>query len=117
MSTVSHSPAWASHLPVTVRPEQVDLLAGGSLVGRWTRLWREYPARPQLQDVDGSWLTSGELEERSRHAAERLRGAGLSPGDRIVLSGAASAKLVVAYVAALRAGLVVVPLNTAYPQL
>jgi malonyl-CoA/methylmalonyl-CoA synthetase len=45
-----------------------------------------------------------------------LRGAGLEPGDRLVLSGATSAAFVVAYIGALRAGLVVVPVNRAYTE-
>jgi malonyl-CoA/methylmalonyl-CoA synthetase len=69
-----------------------------------------------LRDVDGRWLTSLELEELTRHAAGRLLAAGLRRGDRLVLSGATSSGLVIAYVGALRAGLVVVPLNTAYTE-
>ena len=49
-------------------------------------------------------------------AASRLLGSGLTAGDRIVLSAASSVELVVAYVAALRAGLVVLPLNPAYTE-
>ena len=95
---------------------ELDLLAERSLVGSWTRRWREDPLRRQLQDIDGTWLTSDELEERTRLAAGRLIGAGLAPGDRFVLSGSTSAGLVMAYIAALRAGLVVVPINTAYTE-
>ena len=116
MNTASQRPAGTAHLPPGVEPGSVDLLEDGSLPGRWTRRWRERSSWPALQDVDGSWITSAELEERSRSAAVRLRGIGLEPGDRFVLSAAPSAALVVAYVAALRAGLVVVPLNTAYTQ-
>jgi malonyl-CoA/methylmalonyl-CoA synthetase len=86
------------------------------LTHRWLRRWRERPSWLQLQDLDGSWISSGELEERSRSAAIRLLCAGLHPGDRFVLSAGTSAQLVIAYVAALRAGLVVVPLNTAYTR-
>jgi malonyl-CoA/methylmalonyl-CoA synthetase len=45
--------------------------------------------------------------------AGRLAGAGLVPGDRVLFSTAPSIDLVVAHVAAYRAGLVVVPANTA----
>lgn len=44
----------------------------------------------------------------------RLLGTGARPGDRFLLSAGTSAQPVIAYIAALRAGLVVVPLNTAY---
>jgi malonyl-CoA/methylmalonyl-CoA synthetase len=93
-----------------------DLLADGSLPGRWTRRWAERPPWPQLRDVDDRWLGSDELEARSAAVARRLLGAGLEPGDRIVLSGPSSAALVLAYAGALRAGLVVVPLNPAYTR-
>jgi malonyl-CoA/methylmalonyl-CoA synthetase len=116
MASTTRTPAWAAHLPQGGDPERLDLLADGSLPGRWTRRWRERPAWPQLQDIDGRWITSVELEERTAVVARRLLGAGLRPGDRFVLSAASCADLVVAYVAALRAGLVVVPLNTAYTE-
>jgi malonyl-CoA/methylmalonyl-CoA synthetase len=45
--------------------------------------------------------------------AGRLAAAGASPGDRVLVTGVASNALVVAHCAALRAGMVVVPLNPA----
>ena len=116
MSPVSQRLPWAAHLPAGIDSDEIDLLAGSSLVGRWLERWRTQPSPAQLRDVDGNWLSSEELEARSREAAERLRAAGLTPGERLVLSGATSAALVVAYAGALRAGLVVVPLNTAYTE-
>jgi malonyl-CoA/methylmalonyl-CoA synthetase len=59
-------------------------------------------------------MTNGELDRRSRIAAGRLATAGLRHGDRVVMSAATSIDLVVAHVAALRLGLVVVPVNGAY---
>ena len=79
-------------------------------------MWASRPSWPQLRDVDDRWVSSDELESRSRDVALRLLGAGLQSGDRFVLSGASSAALVVTYVGALRAGLVVVPLNTGYTR-
>ena len=67
-----------------------------------------------MRDIDGRWLTGGELEELTRSAAARLTGAGIVAGDRIVLCAGTSAALVCAYIAALRAGLVVVPINPGY---
>jgi len=116
VSPATRSPAWSAHLPPGVSPERLDLLADDSLPGRWTRRWRERAAWPQLQDVDGTWISSLDLEERTRAVARRLLAAGLRRGERFVISAASSADLVVAYVAALRAGLVVVPLNTAYTE-
>ena len=116
MVSHSDSPPWAAHLPAGVSLGELDLLADGSLVGRWKRRWADRPGCRQLQDVDGTWLTSDELEHRTRLAACALRAAGLREGDRFVLSGPSSADLVIAYAAALRAGLVVVPLNPAYTR-
>ncbi|HWF53793.1 MAG TPA: AMP-binding protein [Solirubrobacteraceae bacterium] len=93
-----------------------DLLADGSLPARWARRWAERPSWPQLRDVDDRWLTSDQLEEMTRHVAGRLRGAGVAPGERFVTCAPSSAALVVAYIGALRAGLVVVPLNTGYTR-
>ncbi|HET9719942.1 MAG TPA: AMP-binding protein [Solirubrobacteraceae bacterium] len=78
--------------------------------------WRRRPARPVLQDVDGTWLTGAQLEARSSDAARRLRAAGLGSGDRVVLCAGTSAALVVAYLGVLRAGLVAVPVNPGYTR-
>jgi malonyl-CoA/methylmalonyl-CoA synthetase len=109
-------PGWGVHLPPGRLCDDLDLLRDGSLPGRWTRLWSERPAWPQLRDVDDRWLSSDEQESRSREVARRLRVAGLRAGDRFALSGQTSAELVIAFVGALRAGLTVVPLNTAYTR-
>ncbi len=108
-------PSWTRHLPPGLDAGDVDLTAGGSLPAAWVTNWASGANRPVLADRDG-WVTAGELEERSRRVAGRYRGAGLEPGDRIVVSAAASVELVVAHVAALRAGLVVVPVNGAYTE-
>src|ERR1700733_7525333 len=97
----------------TLSAEPSDLLRDGTLPGRFIRRWRELPTARQLRDVDGKWISSEELEERSRSVALRLLGAGLVAGDRLLLSGQTSADLVIPYLAALRAGVVVVPVNPA----
>jgi len=108
------NPIWAKHLPAAVSAGDPGLLADGSLPGRWTRRWRERPSWPQLRDIDGTWIASTELEQRTRAAAARLLRSGLAAGDRLLVSGPTSASLVITYVAALRAGIVVVPVNPAY---
>ncbi len=92
----------------------LDLLAAGSLTRSWVRRWAADDRRPVLFDEAGGWVSAHELEDRTRRAAGRLAAQGLVPGDRILMSAAPSAALVVAHVAALRLGLVVVPVNTAY---
>jgi malonyl-CoA/methylmalonyl-CoA synthetase len=116
MSSSADTPAWLVHLPSGTAAGDVDLLADGSLVGRWCRRWSERSEQRQLESVDGTWLSASELEERTRAVALRLLGCGLEPGERFVLSGPTSAALVVAYVGALRAGLVVVPINATYTE-
>ena len=117
-----HSRDWSGHLAPGAAPAlrgtgaREALLADRSLPGRILRRWAERAAWPQLRDVDDRWLTSEELEAHSRAAAGRLLGAGLEAGERVVISGPSSAALVVAYLGALRAGLVVVPLNPAYTR-
>ncbi|QGG95026.1 AMP-binding protein [Actinomarinicola tropica] len=105
---------WTHHLPSGTDPDAVDLLARGTLPRAWVALWREDAERAALRDVDGTWLSRGDLLGRSEQTARRLAGAGLRRGDRVLLSGGPSADLVVAHVAALRLGLVVVPVNDAY---
>ena len=108
------SPDWSAHLPPG--SPTPDLLADRSLPGSWTRRWaKDSGARVLFEDATG-WTTAGELEERTRTVAGRYAAAGLVRGDRLVLSAAASVDLVVAHVAALRLGLVVVPVNGAYGQ-
>ena len=106
-------PAWARHLPPGVDPAAVDLLARRSLPAAWGSRWAAEPDRPVVHD-GGRWHTAGDLDRRSRAAARRFARAGLRPGDRVVMSAATSYDLVVAHVAALRLGLVVVPVNRAY---
>ena len=108
--------AWAAHLPPGVAFGDVDLLADGGLPRRWSRRWGERPPWPQLKDVDGTWISSDELEERTRGVALGLLGRGFQPGDRFVICAPTSAGLVTACLAALRAGLVVVPVNSAYTE-
>lgn len=105
---------WTRHLPPGTDPSTIDLLARRSLPAAWAALWREQPDRPAIRDVDGTWWTRGALDEVTSDRARRLLAAGLRPGDRIVISGPPSADLVAAHCAALRAGLVVVPVNSAY---
>jgi malonyl-CoA/methylmalonyl-CoA synthetase len=74
------------------------------------------PDRPALWEERRGWVRAGELDRATRRVAARLAGAGLRPGDRILMSAATSVELVEAHVAALRLGLVVVPANTAYRE-
>ncbi|GAA4831015.1 acyl-CoA synthetase [Saccharopolyspora rosea] len=101
--------AWRRH---GASPEQVADLARGSLPSAW-RVRPDHPALLFPAESD-RWITHGELDERSARTATWLRANGFSTGDRVLLCGANSSALVVAYLALLRAGAVVVPANPAY---
>jgi malonyl-CoA/methylmalonyl-CoA synthetase len=107
---------WAAHLPDATAPDTVDRLGRRSLPEAWTARWADDASHPTVFDDTAGWVTASELEHRTRAVAARFAAAGLHPGDRMVLAAEASVELVVAHVAALRAGLVVVPTNTAYRE-
>jgi malonyl-CoA/methylmalonyl-CoA synthetase len=111
-----NSHAWRAHLPAGAGQDDLDLLAAGSLPAAWRRLAETGPDRPALWAAERGWRSRGELEAASARVAGRLRRAGLAPGDRVLVSAASSMDLVVAYLGALRMGLVVVPVNTAYRE-
>jgi len=93
----------------------VAALGEVGLTSAWVRRWSEDPGRTVVSD-GGAWVTGSEMVDRTAQVAGRLHAVGLEPGDRLLLSATSSVELVVAHVAALRLGLVVVPLNPAYRQ-
>ena len=109
-------PDWTPHLPAGLDRGAVDLRPAANLAARIVERWRERGGAPTLQDTDDTWYGADELEARTRSAALRLRATGLRPGDRLVIAAQSSAAFVIAYVAALRAGLTVVTLNPAYTR-
>ena len=113
---LSYPAAWAAHLSAGADPAALDLTARRSLPAVWAANFAAAPERPVLHDPARGWLTGAELERESAAAARRLHAAGLRPGDRFLMSAGSSAGLVVAHIAALRLGLVVVPTNTAYRE-
>ena len=113
---MSTARADAVHFPRGVDPDDVDLLEEVSLPAAWSKRWASGASKPTLWDAGTGWITRDDLAQRTKAAAGRLYGAGLRKGDRVILSAAASVDLVVAHVAALRLGLIVVPVNGAYQQ-
>ena len=113
---MSTARADAVHFPRGIDPDDVDLLDEASLPAAWAKRWASGATKPTLWDPGTGWISRGYLARRTKAAAGRLFGAGLRKGDRIILSAAASVDLVVAHVAALRLGLIVVPVNGAYQR-
>lgn len=113
---MSAATTWHRHLAAGTDPASVDLTGRGTLPAAWVARWNDAPDVPALRDVDGTWLTRGDLLDRSAVVGRRLLHAGLQAGDRLILSGPPSADLVVAHAGALRAGLTVVPVNDAYSR-
>ncbi len=88
-------------------------MAGANLAELVDRAADRYPGKVALVSA-GSAPTWAELRDRVHRAAAALVAQGLTPGDRVGLSVANAVQFATAYFAALRAGLVVVPLNTSY---
>ena len=63
---------------------------------------------------DATALTYGELFKRSAQAANALVALGVKPGDRVAAQIEKSTDVIVVTLACLRAGAVLLPLNTAY---
>ena len=105
---------WHRHLPAGWGAGDVDLGAGGTLPGVWLDRWSLDPQRPVVWDVSEGWVTGAQLLERAQEVARRLASVGIVAGDRVLMSGPSSTRLVAAHAALLGIGAVVVPLNGAY---
>ena len=70
--------------------------------------------KPFLTLPDGRNVTYGEIDALSAKMAGALVGAGARPGDRVLVQVEKSPENIALYIGALRAGLIYVPLNTAY---
>ena len=110
------SPAWTPHLEPGVTATADELMAGGGLCARWARTWQSHGGRPVLHSDATGWVSASELEHRTASVAARLAVGGVQPGDRVLISAEPSVDLVIAYVAALRLGAVVLPVNTGYRE-
>ncbi len=105
---------WSRHLPAGGSAAEVDLLAGGTLPAVWLDRWSSDLQRAVLWDAHDGWVTGAGLLERAQEVGRRLAGVGVVAGDRVLMSGPSSSRLVAAHAALLGMGAVVVPLNGAY---
>src|SRR3981081_410673 len=72
------------------------------------------PKRLAIETMDGERISYGELIARAGQMANVLVGRGVKPGDRVAAQTEKSVPGLVLYLAAVRAGAVYLPLNTAY---
>ncbi len=72
------------------------------------------PGRLAIETIDGQRVSYGELISRAGQMANVLVDRGVKPGDRVAAQTEKSVPGLVLYLAAVRAGAVYLPLNTAY---
>src|SRR6266849_4597827 len=72
------------------------------------------PSRLAIETTDGQRISYGELISRAGQMANLLVSRGVKPGDRVAAQTEKSVPGLVLYLAAVRAGAVYLPLNTAY---
>src|ERR1700709_2089977 len=72
------------------------------------------PSRLAIETLDGQHITYGDLIARAGQTANVLVARGVKPGDRVAAQTEKSVPGLVLYLAAVRAGAVYLPLNTAY---
>src|SRR6202021_2270195 len=72
------------------------------------------PARLAIETTDGQRISYGDLISRAGQMANVLVSRGVKPGDRVAAQTEKSVPGLVLYLAAVRAGAVYLPLNTAY---
>jgi malonyl-CoA/methylmalonyl-CoA synthetase len=72
------------------------------------------PDRPFLATTAGQRLSYADLERESRRLAATLSALGVRQGDRVAMQVDKSPEAILLYVACLRMGAVLLPLNTAY---
>jgi malonyl-CoA/methylmalonyl-CoA synthetase len=92
----------------------MDMTDNGNIFAQFLAAAEQAGGKPFLVENDRTVLAFAELDRRTGRLAARLRALGGQVGDRVVVQVDKSPENVLLYLAALRAGLVYVPLNTAY---
>jgi malonyl-CoA/methylmalonyl-CoA synthetase len=103
--------SWASH---GFHGEPADLVREQTLIAAWEAQVRADPDQPVFCEAGQPWVTAAQLHRRVAAAADFFEDSELEVGDRVVMSCTPSVSLIVAHLGALTAGLVVVPVNTAF---
>lgn len=76
--------------------------------------FRRYPDKVCLQQQNGSVLRYGEIEGQCQKINALFAAYGVQKGDRVIVQTEKCPMFVLIYLACLRAGIVFIPLNTAY---
>jgi malonyl-CoA/methylmalonyl-CoA synthetase len=85
----------------------------------YARLAARFPAdrsRPVFEMLDGRTISYGELEAGAGRLAALLKAKGVAVGDRVAVQTPKSPEMVMLYLAALKLGAALLPLNTAYTK-
>ena len=86
----------------------------GGVTSYWRSVWVQQPEQTVLVDeASGRRWTASEVDDASAALALRLNADGVDEGTAVVLSSAPSDATAITFIALLRLGAVVVPLNTA----
>ncbi|MBX3622878.1 MAG: amino acid adenylation domain-containing protein [Rhizobacter sp.] len=81
----------------------------------WLRLAEQQAAQAEALSTPESSMTYAQLGQAVRALAQRLRDAGVTPGERVALAATRSIDSIVAILACVEAGVGYVPLDLAYP--
>ena len=86
-----------------------------TLVGAWKKSLEQHPDKT-LFSFNGEKMNRATFLDQTSQTASALVSYGLTQGDRVIISGETSLDLVIAHVACLRLGLILVPVNSSYSE-
>jgi malonyl-CoA/methylmalonyl-CoA synthetase len=110
-SPLEHQKSWSAH---GFHGEPADLVKEQTLIAAWEAQVRADPDQPVFCEAGQPWISAAQLHRMVAAAADFFEDSELEVGDRVVMSCTPSVSLIVAHLGALTAGLVVVPVNTAF---
>ena len=110
MTPISAS-VWSEH----IGKNNFTLPGPETLVNACVATLSDNSSRPLFHDKHG-WINRKEFLQRTLELAGSFKQIGLKKGDRILISGPSTIDLAVAHMAALRFGLIVVPVNGLYQK-
>lgn len=109
------TPVSASAWPEHIGKNDFVLPVPETLVNACVATLSHDSSRPLFHDKHG-WINRKEFLQRTLELAGSFKQIGLKKGDRILISGPSTIDLAIAHMAALRFGLIVVPVNGLYQK-